>query len=157
MASTGGWISRHERSMNHRFACLDDVAILAEMNRQLIEDEGHRNSMTVEELDDRMRRWLLTDYQAVVFQQGTEALGYALFKQEPDWLYLRQFFVRREKRRQGIGRNAITWLLKNVWRDAKRIRLDVLVGNSAAIQFWRSVGFADYCLTMEREWEGDEC
>lgn len=143
--------------MNHRCACLDDVAVLAEMNRQLIEDEGHRNSMTVEEIEGRMRRWLTTDYQAVVFQEGTEALGYALFKQEPEWLYLRQFFVRREKRRQGIGRNAITWLLQNAWGDAKRIRLDVLIGNSTAIQFWRSVGFEDYCLTMERETKDDQC
>lgn len=143
--------------MNHRFACLDDAAILAQMNRQLIEDEGHRNSMATEELENRMKSWLKADHQAVVFQQGTEVLGYALFKQEPEWLYLRQFFVRREKRRQGIGRNAIAWLLQNAWGDGKRIRLDVLIGNSVAIQFWRSVGFEDYCLTMEREGNDDQC
>ena len=31
-----------------------------------------------------------------------------------------------------------------------RIRLDVLIGNAGGIQFWRSVGFEDYCITMER-------
>ena len=45
---------------------------------------------------------------------------------------------------------AIAWLLENVWKDAPRIRLDVLVGNSDGIKFWRSLGFADYCVTMEK-------
>lgn len=33
--------------------------------------------------------------------------------------------------------------------DAARLRLDVLVGNDAAIAFRHSVGFHDYRLTME--------
>jgi hypothetical protein len=44
----------------------------------------------------------------------------------------------------------MTWLLQNVWNDAPRIRLDVLVGNSEGIKFWQSLGFADYCVTMEK-------
>jgi hypothetical protein len=32
-----------------------------------------------------------------------------------------------------------------------RVRRDVLVGNAGGIAFWRSLGFADYCLTMELE------
>jgi GNAT superfamily N-acetyltransferase len=106
--------------------------------------------MTVDGLEDRTRSWLQTEYRAILFEEGSEALGYALFKQDPDWIYLRQFFVCRERRRQGIGRNAMRWLLANVWNDAERVRLDVLIGNSAAIQFWQSVGFAGYCVTMER-------
>ena len=56
-----------------------------------------------------------------------------------------------ELRRRGIGRSAMNWLRENCWSDAERVRLDVLVGNTSGIAFWRSVGFADYCLTMERE------
>jgi hypothetical protein len=44
----------------------------------------------------------------------------------------------------------LEWLSQNAWRDRRRIRIDVLVGNQAGIGFWRSVGFRDYCLTMER-------
>ena len=28
-------------------------------------------------------------------------------------------------------------------------KVDVLVNNGAAVAFWRSVGYADYCLTLE--------
>jgi len=137
--------------MHYRPATLDDCQRLVEFNAQLIKDEGHRNPMTVAELADRMRAWLAGEYRAVIFVAEQGPVGYALFRDEPEHIYLRQFFVKKESRRQGIGRSAIEHLVRNEWPAQKRIRLDVLVGNAAAIAFWRSVGFADYCLTMERE------
>ncbi|MEX0978280.1 MAG: GNAT family N-acetyltransferase, partial [Pirellulales bacterium] len=77
-------------------------------------------------------------------------VGYALFRSEPEYVYLRQFFVEPARRREGIGRAAIEHLAKHFWQDYPRARLEVLTGNSAAIEFWRAVGFIDYCLTMER-------
>jgi GNAT superfamily N-acetyltransferase len=134
--------------MNCRLATLNDAAMLAAMNAQLILDEGHRNRIALGQLEERMQAWLREEYQAAVFG---EVLGYALFKREPEWMYLRQFFVVSSKRRQGIGRQAMQWLPQSVWHDSQRIRLDVIVGSVAAIGFWRSLGFEDYCLTMERE------
>lgn len=136
--------------MHYRPATLDDCRLLAELNAQLIQDEEHRNPMSVDQLAERMRAWLAGEYRAVIFKRPQETVGYALFRDEPEHVYLRQFFVRREARRQGVGRAAIEHLVRSVWPAHKRIRLDVLVGNTAAIAFWRSVGFADYCLTMER-------
>lgn len=118
------------------------------MNRQLILDEGHRNRMSLPELEQRMTRWLQGEYEAVIFERNHAALGYALFKRESEWIYVRQFFVCPEYRKQGIGRSAFSWLVENVWKG-RRIRLDVLVGNMTGIAFWRSLGFSDYCLTME--------
>jgi GNAT superfamily N-acetyltransferase len=137
--------------MNYRFAAAADGAILAAMNQQLIRDEGHRNAMTVAELEERMRGWLAGEYRVVIFEQGGQPAGYALFRDEPEFVYLRQFFVCRDLRRQGIGRAAMDWLLANVWHDASRVRLDVLVGNTSGIAFWRALGFRDYALTMERD------
>jgi hypothetical protein len=45
-----------------------DLPLLAEWNRQLIQDEGHRNPMTVAELQARMQGWLAGEYRAVVFE-----------------------------------------------------------------------------------------
>ncbi len=143
--------------MHYRPATLDDCQLLAEFNAQLIRDEGHSNPMTVAELAERMRSWLASEYRAVIFaaEQGPEPpqqpVGYALFRDEPKHIYLRQFFVVSDSFLQGIGRAAIDHLVRNEWTSRKRIRLDVLVGNAVAIAFWRSVGFADYCLTMERD------
>jgi GNAT superfamily N-acetyltransferase len=134
-----------------RLATAADAPLLAEMNYRLIRDEGHRNRMTIPELRERMEVWLRGEYQATVIESDGAPVGYALFRREPEFVYLRHFFVEPEYRRRGIGRAALAWLRANTWADAPRIRLDVLVGNAAGIAFWRAVGFRDYCLTME--WE----
>jgi GNAT superfamily N-acetyltransferase len=137
--------------MEYPRATTADVPLLAMMNQQLIHDEGHRNRMTLPELEQRMGKWLGREYEAVIFSENGEERGYALYRRDPNWIYLRQFFVRREHRRKGIGRAAMPWLRTNAWKGAPRIRVEALVGNAAALAFWRSLGFADYCLTLELE------
>jgi GNAT superfamily N-acetyltransferase len=134
-----------------RFAKSEDAEIMAALNAQLIRDEGHRNSMTIPQLVQRMVGWLQGDYEGVVVEECGAIVGYALFRRESDDVYLRQLFVRTENRRQGIGRRTIQWLVDNAWQAAPRIRIDVLVGNDAGRAFWGSVGFREYCLTMEME------
>jgi GNAT superfamily N-acetyltransferase len=136
--------------MWYRLCEMDDAPLLAAMNRRLIRDEGHRNRMTEPQLEARMRGWLAGDYQAVIFADEQGPAGYALFRRDCEGAYLRQFYVQPERRRQGVGRAAIRWLFDEVWKDDSRVRLEVLVGNHTGIAFWRAVGFADYCLTMER-------
>jgi hypothetical protein len=53
--------------MNFRRATSEDCALLAELNQQLIRDEGHRNKMTVPELEQRMKDWLASEYAAAIF------------------------------------------------------------------------------------------
>jgi predicted acetyltransferase len=135
--------------MTFRRATLDECALLAELNQQLIRDEGHRNRMTVPELEQRMRDWLSSGYAAVLFEDGKEIVAYALYREQPEEIYLRQLFVARNRRRQGIGRNALEILRSTLWSENKRLTVDVLVRNTAAVAFWRAVGYNDYCLTLE--------
>jgi len=132
-----------------RRAISNDCALLAELNHQLIRDEGHCNRMSVPELEQRMRDWLATVYSAVLFQEAGEVVAYALFREEPDEIYLRQLFVVRDRRRQGLGRRALEILRSQVWPADKRLTVEVLVHNTAAVNFWRAVGYRDYCLTLE--------
>ena len=131
-----------------REASVSDVDLLAEWNHQLIRDEGHRNSMTVEQLAERMKKWLSGEYRAVIFAE-VEPVAYALFRKEEGLIYLRQLFVRRDRRRSGIGRAAFAILRSEIWPSGIRLTVDVLCRNSAALAFWRSVGYQDYCLTLE--------
>jgi GNAT superfamily N-acetyltransferase len=135
--------------MRFRLATPEDAVLLAPLNAQLIREEGHRNTMTVPQLAERMKQWLDSDYQAAVFEDSDRLSGYALYRREPEFVYLRQLFVRADCRRRGIGREAIDWLRRNAWEPTARVRIDVLVGNAAGQAFWRAVGFRDYCITME--------
>jgi len=131
-----------------REASDSDLGLLAEWNHRLIRDEGHRNPMTVAQLAERMKKWLQGEYRAVVFSDD-EPVCYALFKKEVELVYLRQFFVRPEKRRAGIGRAAFSILREQIWPAGVRLTVDVLCQNQGGISFWRSVGCRDYCLTLE--------
>ena len=135
--------------MNFRRATLDDCALLAELNHQLIQDEGHSNQMTVAELEQRMRSWLSSEYAGVIFEYGNEVVAYALYREQAEEIYLRQLFVVRNRRRQGMGRQAFEILHSKIWPINKRLTVDVLVQNTAAVAFWRAVGYKDYCLTLE--------
>jgi predicted acetyltransferase len=105
--------------------------------------------MTVPELEKRMRGWLASEYAAVIFEDGKDVVAYALYREQPEEIYLRQLFVVRNRRRQGIGRQAFEILRYKVWPTNKRLTVDVLVQNTAAVAFWRAVGCKDYCLALE--------
>ncbi len=137
--------------LKFRFSTRSDVPWLARMNQELILDEGHRNKMTLPELEQRMSDFLQKEYDAVIASLDQNDIGYALYRQDPGWLYLRQIFVIKSMRRKGFGRKFIEWLKNNPWKDCKRIRTDVLVGNIVGIDFWKAVGFKEYCITLEME------
>ena len=137
-------------TMHYRFATVTDARFLAELNHQLIRDEGHRNPMHVDQLEHRMRGWLSSgEYRAVIFTQEDTPVAYALYREDPDEIYLRQFFVVRTRGRHGIGRSAMQSLLSAIWPHTKRRTVSVLVHNTSGVAFWRAMGYQDYALTLE--------
>ena len=137
-------------SLTSRLASLDDCSLLAEWNHQLIQDEGHNNPMTIEQLHERMRGWLASgEYQAVIFKSQDVDVAYALFRETDDEIYLRQFFVARSQRRAKLGSQAIQKVFTDLWSHKKRWTVSVLVKNLPAVAFWRAMGYADYALTLE--------
>ena len=136
-------------ALSFRFATLADCRALAELNHQMIRDDGHRNPMTVPELDQRMRSWLVGEYRAVFFEADGGIVAYALFREEPEEIYLRQLFVVRHKRRQGVGRKAVEFPRSQIWPRNKRLTVEVLVAKTNAVAFWRAVGNRDYALRLE--------
>lgn len=135
--------------LTYRNAVLEDVPLLADLNHQLIQDEGHSNPMTPAQLAERMEGWLTSrEYWAVLFYRDAACVAYALLRDDIQDTYLRHFFVARPHRRQGIGREAISLLLREIVPPDKPVRLEVLVNNERGLHFWRSVGFKEYALTM---------
>lgn len=123
-----------------------DVPALAQMNRMLIEDERAENDMTIPQLEARMAGFLAGEYRAFLFEAAGEGIGYALVNMSPTPLYLRQFFIRREKRRSGLGRAAFRALLQ--YLKTETIDIDVYVWNEAGRAFWQSLGFRERAVSM---------
>lgn len=136
-------------NLSFRDASDADVPLLADWNQRLIREEGHRNSMTLEQLQDRMKKWLQTgEYQAAIFSD-TKPVAYSLYKKEETLIYIRQFYVRSDHRRKGVGSAAVALLRSQIWPAGVRLTVEVLCNNTAGVAFWRSVGYKDYCLALE--------
>jgi predicted GNAT family acetyltransferase len=138
--------------MEWRSATTVDVPLLAELNRQLIEDEEHPNSMSLPELAERMRGWLETEYRATLFESEGGVVAYALYR-EDEWarLHVRQFYVTRETRRRGFGREAMRLLQCEVVPAGKAVILEVLTTNATARAFYAACGFTEYSVAMIRK------
>ncbi|MDF2925220.1 MAG: GCN5-related N-acetyltransferase [Paenibacillaceae bacterium] len=128
---------------------LDSLDLLALLNSQLIEDEQHDNSMTVEQLRARMEGFLTGPYKAYLFKEHNEVKGYALINHQTHPLYLRQFFICRGCRRQGVGRRAFNGLLQLT--GSQSIDIEVLSVNERGRQFWQSLGFVERSIYMRRQ------
>ena len=138
-----------------RIATQADVSLLASMNERLMRDEGNRSRLTQKSLEPRMSRWLAGDYRAAIFSLDGEPMGYALWKPKSDHVHLRQYYVEPAFRRKGYGKAGIKLLMNNAWGEFARVRLEVLVGNETGLSFWKSIGFEDYCVTMELQMGDD--
>src|ERR1700681_3964337 len=84
----------------------DDLPLLGEWNAALIRDEGHDNPLSALELVERMREWLDAEYRARIFVCQSIDVGYVLYRELPEFVHLRQFYVVSAGRRRGIGRAA---------------------------------------------------
>ena len=130
---------------------LNDIPLLAAMNKCLIEDEQNSNAMNLEELKERMKDFLSTEYSAYFFADDTpeasdKVIGYALVRNTASPLYLRQFYIKRECRRKHLGSEAFKLLLDYLKVDI--IDIDVLPWNKTGMAFWKSLGFAEICVSM---------
>jgi len=124
-----------------------DITLLAEMNKQLIDDEKSNNLMDITQLGNRMNNFLNSGYKAFFFSIKEKIIGYALCDMTKKPKYLRQFFIKREERRKHYGKNAFNKLLEKL--EIKEIEIDVLKWNEAGIKFWENIGFVEQSKRMK--------
>ena len=133
--------------LTYRAATEADLDLLAEWNWHLIRDEGHRSTMQPPELKERMRQWIRGGYTALIFSRGDEPVAYSVHREDEEGVFLRQLFVARGRRRVGIGRLVMQSLFQ-LW-TGRRLIVHVLCTNTAALEFYRSLGYRDYFLCLE--------
>jgi predicted acetyltransferase len=133
--------------VNIKECTITDANILAEMNKQLIEDEKANNTMDIIQLEKRMIEFLNNGYKAFVFIIDNNIIGYSLIDTTKKPIYLRQFFIKREERRKHYGKMAFNKLLEEI--KTTEIEIDVLEWNNIGKIFWESIGFKNQWKRMK--------
>ena len=130
---------------------------LAQMNKELIEDEESRNPMSVAELRERLERYVNDEgWTLDVFVSEGQTVGYITFRYEANpvgpncqTVHLKQFYISREHRRLGLGTAAIALFRQKRLNKGDRVALEVLEMNSRGRKFWQKLGFVPYAKIME--------
>lgn len=135
--------------MNGKALSEQDIPQVAQWNVQLHEDEGS-TPMSVDAAAERIRRWLANDvFRGVIFIADNTPIGYALYEHRPaeadqrstESVYIRQFFITRDSRRQRQGTAAFQLLVNELVPRSAKVILEVKVSNPAGRRFWESLGF----------------
>jgi len=129
-------------------ASLDDVPVLAQMNWQLIRDEGSDNPMTVDQLAERMTGFITTTYVVWLIYVEQQVVGYVLVDLGRQPIYLRQMFIGAPYRRRGYATAAFAALCDELRHVP--IEVEVFTWNNPAVAFWQSVGFVPRVMQMRR-------
>ena len=134
-----------------------DIKQVAKWNVQLREDEASK-PLSIEEASERYERWFREDlFQGAIFLIGNQAVGYVLYTNRPmdadirgtDSVYVRQFFIVREARRQKLGTHAFNLFLKELVPSALRCSLQVRASNLFGQRFRESLGFKQESVAYE--------
>jgi ribosomal protein S18 acetylase RimI-like enzyme len=126
----------------------EDLPLLAEMNKQLFEDENNDNIPTIDILQERLKKALEEGSIAYLFVVKGKTVGYALIKTNVIPYYLSHFYICREVRRNHLGTVAFNSLMDVLNCDT--IDLDVFCWNIRGQEFWKSLGFEERCIIMRK-------
>ncbi|MFC3801458.1 GNAT family N-acetyltransferase [Cohnella sp. GCM10012308] len=134
-----------------------DADVIAAMNLQLIQDEGSSNPMNLVQLRARVLDWLESGWSIDLFFRGEKEIGYAVYKlqaapydETETEVYIRQFFINRDDRSKGYGREGINLLKKDRFGKANTMIIDVLETNPEGRRFWEKIGFKSYYTNMRK-------
>ena len=122
-----------------------DSEQLAVLNRKRMWEEGDETNLSQQEQQQQMVKWLQdNEFRFLGMKENDQLQAYIMFRIE-DHAYIRHFFVDPKHRRKGLA----TYLLKKVIKEAgqRELRMEVPIHNTAAQNFYNSLGWKPFSLT----------
>ena len=123
-----------------------NIEELAHLNLDLMLAEKYDQLKTIAELIPRMRTFLETDYEAYFVIHKKLKAGYILIKCTSEPIYIRQFYIKPEFQRIGLGQKTIK-MIKDIY-STKIIDVEVMAWNELGFNFWKKAGFQLRCYSL---------
>jgi len=117
---------------------IEDVPLLAKLYKLFFEEEKSETNLHLPHLEERMRGYINSEFKAFLFLQDDKIVGYTLCDISKTPVYLRQFFISREERRKGYGKQALAMVMDHL--NIKDSNIDAYHWDDSGSSFLKSVG-----------------
>lgn len=142
-------------SIQLRIATSADSEYLLEMSYQLLEDEGLEEDISMIERQAVLQEWIEDGWSILLILKDHQIAGYMIYRKQREefpsheqTVFVREFFVRREYRRRGVGRSAFELIVNEYIPRDVTITLNVPAANHTALRFWQEKGFEVFSTTL---------
>ena len=125
-----------------------NLPLLAQLNKQLYEDEENDYIPTIDVFEERLKCSMEQGSKAYLFVEDGIIAGYALVRTQLSPFYLSHFFICKNMRRKHLGTIAFNQLMTEL--DTESIDLDVFCWNQRGQEFWKSLGFKERSIIMRK-------
>jgi len=132
-----------------KVSTLEDCQKVSEL-ANIIWHECYKDVITNEQIDYMVNKFLAKDYILSSINEGTEfylvideikPIGFISFKKEDKKMYLSKFYILKDKRHLGFGKNIINLLINECKKDKlSSIYLNVNK-NNPTIEIYKKLGF----------------
>ncbi|MEL6476905.1 MAG: GNAT family N-acetyltransferase [Pseudomonadota bacterium] len=109
-------------------------------------DRAHGGKITREQATEKLGLMLQAGHRAVLFRRQGLALGMAIWMDMGDHVFLRNFVIDRDHRREGFGAALFARWRSDLLPAGTKLRLEV--GALHAQKFWERQGFSIWSTGM---------
>lgn len=92
-------------------------------------------------------------HRACLFRHGGIVLGYTVWMEMGDHLFIRNFLIAEGYRGCGLGRSLFARLRAEVWGPDREIRLEA--AGAPALGFWQAMGLTSWSTGLRLDPQGD--
>ncbi|MEM9138314.1 MAG: hypothetical protein AAGB15_00660 [Pseudomonadota bacterium] len=128
----------------------DDVAASVRLFIQMYGDRG--SEPTGERVDDRLLGMISVGYQLTELRRDGLVIGFALWIDLYDYVFIRSFGIDIAHRSDGLGRQFFEKLTASVFPPRPQVRVDVL--DAGPHGFWKKMGFQPMTTGLWRSNKG---
>ncbi len=108
--------------------------------------EKYDSIVPVEKLEERMKKFFLSGYDAFWALHKNTKSGYILINRTVLPMYIKQLFIFPDFQRKGLRSYAIK-RIKEIY-NTDTLDVEVMIWNEVGFNFWKKMGFKTRCFSM---------
>ncbi|MEO0819241.1 MAG: GNAT family N-acetyltransferase [Pseudomonadota bacterium] len=120
------------------------LPVLVELYNQML--AAHGDSMAADAICEKLGKGLDAGQRATLFRHARRTVGFVVWADLGDHVFIRNFLIDEDLRRQGLGRTLFERFRTECLAPGTPLRLEASADH--ALRFWEAMGFAAWSTGM---------